>query len=176
MVWLLRSSWAARFTALLAFILASGARAVRRQVKRLVAWPYLRSRNYLPAKALRQVALVSFLTVSGCSSELEIQTVSRPNWRDQKPRIEDCGLTVYKSTYAFDASCEEVGDVFVGDTGWSVDCGWDRVVRVIQSEACKFGADAAQIVAHHEPSFFGSTCHQVRARFMVCDSEQRNDK
>jgi hypothetical protein len=113
------------------------------------------------------LVLLLALVATGCSTE--IQTVGRPGAPPRVPKSEDCALPVYESDSPLDASCVEVGDVFVGDTGWSTDCGIDSVREQIRKEGCLFGADAAQIVRHHEPSpMWGSTCHQVRARFVVC--------
>lgn len=85
--------------------------------------------------------------------------------------VPDCSIPVHPPSKPLEPGCREVGDVFVGDTGWSTDCGRRRVAETIRVEGCRYGADAAQIVSHHEPSFFGSTCHQVRARFLACDVE-----
>lgn len=111
----------------------------------------------------------------GCSSKLEIQTIRRPDAPALVPKYAGCRIEVHPEGYRFEPGCREVGGVFVGDTAWSTDCGWDRVLDVVREEACAFGADAAQIVAHHEPSVFGSSCHQVRARFMVCSHEPQHD-
>jgi hypothetical protein len=119
---------------------------------------------------LRASTCILAIVVSGCSTAMEIQTVARPHLRDLQAREPDCDLVIYEISEQIDPSCEEVGDVFVGDTGFTMDCGWDQVIDAVRREACTFGADAAQIVAHHEPSFTGSTCHQVRARLVVCST------
>jgi len=120
----------------------------------------------------RAATLVLALVAIGCSSRMAIQTVSRPNPPPLVPRSPSCSLPVYAHDAPIDASCVEVGDVYVGDTGWSIDCGLERVRALVQEQACRFGADAAQIVSHHEPSFFGSTCHQMRARLLACKPEE----
>ena len=120
----------------------------------------------------RTAILVLALVAIGCSSEMAIQTVSRPNRPALAPRGPACTLPIYARDSSVDASCVEVGDVYVGDTGWSTDCGLERVRSLLREQACGFGADAAQIVSHHEPSFFGSSCHQVRARLLVCKPEE----
>jgi hypothetical protein len=121
---------------------------------------------------LRTWVCLIMIGLSGCS--LEIQTVSRPDWQNLRPRARDCHLVVYPIDQKLDPSCKEIGDVFVGDTGWTTDCEWNRVIDTVRSQACLFGADAAQLVHHHEPSFWGSTCHQVRARFLACQAEERH--
>jgi hypothetical protein len=120
----------------------------------------------------RTAVLWLALAMVGCSSEMAVQTVTRPNLPPLTPRAPACALTVYAMDHVLDASCVEVGDVYVGDTGFSTDCGLERVRDTIRAEACRYGADAAQIVSHHAPTFFGSTCHQVRARFLVCKPEE----
>jgi len=118
--------------------------------------------------------LFGALAVCGCSTALEVQTVGRPGWESPGPRDRNCPLVVHAIGEELDPGCREVGDVFVGDTGSSTDCGWDRMIDTVRMQGCFYGADAAQIVRHREPSFWESTCHQVRARLLSC-GESRDD-
>lgn len=120
---------------------------------------------------LRTWACLFAVAASGCTTTLEVQTIVRPEWQSFVAHPEECAFTVYWDDHRFAPSCREIGDVFVGDTGFSVDCGWDRVMETVRSEACRVGAQAGQIVRHREPELFGSACDQVRARLVVCEHE-----
>ena len=106
------------------------------------------------------------LATWGCAAD--VQTVGRPDAPATTPKSADCEVPVHPIDYRVGPGCQEIGDVYVGDTGFTVDCEWQRVKRIIRAQACLAGADAAQIVAHHQPSFWSSSCDQVRARFLVC--------
>ena len=114
-------------------------------------------------------AIATALAVCGCAAN--VQTVARPDAPLRAAKPPSCQLPVHPADRRLGPACVEIGDVYVGDTGFTTDCGWNRALEIVRQEACRFGADAAQIVAHHEPSFWGSTCHQVRARFLVCATE-----
>ena len=107
------------------------------------------------------------LAALGC--QYDVQTVARPGERARTPKRVGCTLELHPPGYRFDPACREIGDVYVGDTGWTTDCDLEKARETIRAEGCRFGADAAQIVADHEPTAFGSWCHQVRARFMLCE-------
>jgi hypothetical protein len=112
----------------------------------------------------------------GCSKTMDVFSIRHPSSVPRPAKPAGCALEVHPESYRFPPECREVGDVFIGDNGWSYDCGWDRVRERVRDEACAFGADAAQIVNHYEPDFFGSTCHEVRARFMECGHAEAASK
>lgn len=122
----------------------------------------------VPGAALRLLVLT--LAVAGCSEKLAVQVIRRPDEPPRPSKVATCPLRLELQGHRFGPECREVGDVFVGDAGSSRSCGYDRVLSVVREEACRFGADAVQIVSHNQPRFFGSTCHQLRARFMACDA------
>jgi hypothetical protein len=107
------------------------------------------------------------LAVLGC--QYDVQTVARPSEPRRAAKPLSCSLTLHPPGYRFDPGCREIGDVYVADTGWTTECDLETARERIRLEGCAFGADAAQIVNDHEPTAFGSWCHQVRARFLVCE-------
>ncbi len=106
-----------------------------------------------------------------CSSTLEIQVIDYQSGAGLTPKDSDCEMVLYGENQPIPAGCIPVGDAFVGDTGGSSNCGYSRVKREMRKQACSFGADAARVVRHHKPSFFGSSCHQLRAQFLRCPQE-----
>jgi hypothetical protein len=103
---------------------------------------------------------------------MDVFSIRRPDVPSRPAKPAGCVLQVYPEEHRFPPECREVGDVFIGDTGWSYQCGWDRVRELVREEACVFGADAAQIISHYGPDFFGSSCHEVRARFVQCGDQE----
>ena len=109
--------------------------------------------------------------ILACSKTLETQVVDYESGIALARRDPGCDLVLHERGQPVPSGCVPVGDVFVGDTGSSIDCGYDRVQREMRDAACSFGADAVQIVGHQKPSFFGSSCHQIRAQFLRCSQD-----
>ncbi len=62
------------------------------------------------------------------------------------------------------ADSEELGIVKIGDSGFTIDCGWDVVIDYAKMEARKAGGNAIQIIEHTPPNPFGSSCHRILAK------------
>lgn len=60
----------------------------------------------------------------------------------------------------------EIGNVRIGDTGFSVDCGWEVVTKKAMEAARKAGGNALKITKHTPPSVFGSSCHNIVATIL----------
>jgi hypothetical protein len=63
------------------------------------------------------------------------------------------------------ASAVELGTVKIGDTGFSTDCGWEKVIESARMEARKAGGNVLKLTEHKSPSF-GSSCHRIKARIL----------
>ncbi len=56
-----------------------------------------------------------------------------------------------------------VGTVKIGDTGFSVDCGWDVAIEKAKEAARASGGNALRITQHKPPSGMGSSCDRITA-------------
>lgn len=59
---------------------------------------------------------------------------------------------------------EFIGDIKVGDSGFTTDCGYEKVMADIKNVAINSGANIIQIVELKAPSTLGSTCYRVKAK------------
>lgn len=101
---------------------------------------------------------------------LEIQVVGRPGVALAPTPDGRCTALLYGEKDRLPRGCEtEIGDVFLGEEGHTGDCTWADVTKEAVHQACLAGADLAQIVMSQAPAH-GSTCYQLRARFVRCDS------
>ncbi len=108
------------------------------------------------------------LALCACSSRMDFQAVRYPWVAARTPKAPGCELSVLAHGDRHVEDCEAIGDVFVGDTGWSIDCGGERVLRDIEAEACRAGADTITV----RPLEDGvSSCYQARAMLFVCNAE-----
>ena len=58
---------------------------------------------------------------------------------------------------------ERLGQVKLGDTGFSTNCSYDVVIEAAKLEARKVGGNAIKITEHKLPTALGSTCHRITA-------------
>ncbi len=56
-----------------------------------------------------------------------------------------------------------VGDLKVGDSGFSTDCSYETVIDAARLEARKSGGNIVKVTKHKKPDLW-STCHRVEAR------------
>jgi len=60
---------------------------------------------------------------------------------------------------------EVIGQVKIGDSGMSTNCGYDMVIDKAKLEARKAGGNAIKIIKHTPPNM-GSTCHRITAQIL----------
>jgi hypothetical protein len=65
--------------------------------------------------------------------------------------------------------CRQRGDIFIGDSGSTSKCKPKHLLDELRSAACARGIEKAQII-HITPPRGGSSCHQLRAALLTCDS------
>ena len=99
-----------------------------------------------------------------CSSKMYVQSIRYPGM-EQTPRSPACEIRFLTETATPDATCEAIGDVFVGDTGFSTHCGITRVRGDVRRNACEMGGDTVTLRKVRDGI---STCSQVRALVYRC--------
>lgn len=56
-----------------------------------------------------------------------------------------------------------IGQIKIGDSGFTTNCGYDKVLKDAISQARSLGGNILQITEHKEPSILGSSCHRIKA-------------
>lgn len=67
-------------------------------------------------------------------------------------------------------NAEVLGQVKIGDTGFTTNCSYDIVIDKAKLEARKVGGNAIKIIKHTPPSGFGSTCHNITANILKIEN------
>ncbi|MDC7217994.1 MAG: hypothetical protein PQJ28_03120 [Spirochaetales bacterium] len=60
----------------------------------------------------------------------------------------------------------QLGEIKIGDTGFSTNCTWEVVIEKAKEEARKAGGNAIKITEHRPPSVMGSSCHRIKAAIL----------
>lgn len=73
-------------------------------------------------------------------------------------------IKVYGLNTKIPVNAEILGIVKVGETGFTINCGYSVVLEKVQQEARKAGGNAVKIIKHTPPGF--STCHIIMAKIL----------
>lgn len=65
---------------------------------------------------------------------------------------------------------EVLGQVKIGDTGFTTNCSYDIVIDKAKLEARKAGGNAIKIIEHNPPTAMGSTCHRITAKILKVEN------
>ena len=108
----------------------------------------------------RILSILSILfLLQSCSPKI------RSNLSDSKfPRIEDNSqIFVLGINEKIPENSRFVGDLKVGDSGFSTDCGYETVIENAKMTAKKSGANLIQLIQVKEPNL-ASTCYRIQAK------------
>jgi len=67
-------------------------------------------------------------------------------------------------------SSEVLGQVKIGDTGFSTNCGYGIVIEKAKLSARKAGGNAIKIIEHRLPNPMGSSCHRITAKILKVEN------
>lgn len=76
---------------------------------------------------------------------------------------EETEIMVLKDQITIPKNSQLVGDLKIGDSGFSTDCGYDIVIEKAKLTARKSGANLIQITELKPPDF-NSTCYRIKAK------------
>jgi hypothetical protein len=79
-------------------------------------------------------------------------------------------VAVIELDQAEPAGSEELGQVRIGDSGFTTDCKYESVLDKAKLEARKAGGNAIKIIEHQQPSAFSSSCHRITAKILKIDN------
>ncbi len=111
-------------------------------------------------RALLTIFLAQFL-LFGCAAAVKRQGYSVVN----SQIVADCKVLIL-GYEPFDPNrMELLGSIEMYDTGFSLYCDEEYVLRKMKEEACALGADIVNITDEKQPDFW-STCYRAKADFI----------
>ncbi len=109
--------------------------------------------------------VVGLIFISACSPKISTTLTKTYDALDYKQEVLVIGLA-----QVVPENTEVIGQVKIGDTGFSTNCGYDIVIDKAKLEARKAGGNAIKIMEHNPPTVMGSTCHRITANILKIDS------
>jgi hypothetical protein len=64
------------------------------------------------------------------------------------------------------AEAELLGEIKIGDSGFTTKCTYEDVIAKAKLEAMKIGGNVLKITEHKTPSSMGSSCHRIMAKIL----------
>lgn len=124
-------------------------------------------------KKLNGLLMITLLLAfSSCSPKISTSLSKSYPALDYKLDVAVIGLD-----QAEPAGSEVLGEVRIGDTGFTTNCGYEVVIEKAKLEARKAGGNAIKIIDHQLPSVMGSSCHRITAKILkVADIGQFTEK
>lgn len=59
-----------------------------------------------------------------------------------------------------------IGTLKIGDTGFTTDCGYNKVIEDAKEQARKFGGNIIQVTELKRPKKWGSTCYRIEGKIL----------
>lgn len=109
--------------------------------------------------------IVGFIFFSSCSPKISTSLSKSYPPLDYKQEVLVIGLD-----QAVPENSEVLGQVKIGDTGFSTNCDYDIVIDKAKLEARKAGGNAIKIIEHTPPSAMGSSCHRITAKILKIEN------
>jgi len=117
------------------------------------------------------ITTICLLCACGPSTKVQIFSADKLPPLDSRQEVH-----VYTSGEALPGNIiRDIGTVKVGDTGFSLDCGYEKVIATAKEEARKSGGNVVFIEEHQMPDFW-STCHRINAKILLVNIDSSRIK
>ena len=117
-------------------------------------------------KKLHELLILAIMiTMSSCNPKISTSISKSYPPLDYRQEVVVIGLTQSEPN-----NSEVIGQVKIGDTGFSTKCGYDVVMDKAKLEARKAGGNAIKIVEHKPPTALGSFCHKLTAKILKIEN------
>ncbi|HVJ94499.1 MAG TPA: hypothetical protein VM580_32150 [Labilithrix sp.] len=100
------------------------------------------------------------LSIASCAP-----SVSRSGYEPKSPDATGCWVAVKRAAVVEPDQVDVLGEIAIGDTGFSSDCDEKTVIALLRKEGCSAGAHIVNIVEERRQDV-ASTCYRVRARLL----------
>ena len=103
--------------------------------------------------------LLISIILQSCSPKIRTQLSSEA----AKPLDSETEILIIKQDENVPENSKFIGDLKIGDSGFSTNCGYTKVINDAKATAKKSGANLIYLTEVKEPNF-GSTCYRIKAK------------
>jgi len=113
----------------------------------------------MSANFLKIFPVILIFFVSSCGGNVQQVMYQSNNTKSY------CDLKVFAKGLEVNENLEVIGEFSFTDTGFTINCSAETVMKKLNKAACDVGADAYQLTWTQPPSI-RSTCFQAKARLL----------
>jgi hypothetical protein len=125
-----------------------------------------RTASVIRYKVAPLILISAGLVFAGCGPRVRGRLYPGNEPAPAPPRA--CNAEVYRSIDDVPRPYKEIGEVSIGDSGFSVDCGRERVLAEVRKEVCRLSGDAALVTLWDAPDLW-SSCVRIKAKIIRYD-------
>jgi len=119
-------------------------------------------------KTQRLFLVIGLIFLNSCSPKITTNLVKNNPPLDYKQEVIVIGLSQEEPENG-----QVLGQVKIGDTGFTTNCSFDIVIDKAKLEARKAGGNVVKIIKHKFPSLMGSSCHRITAKIIKVKNIER---
>lgn len=102
-----------------------------------------------------------YLLITSCSPKVTTSIIKKYDPTDFKTEVVVLGVDDQIPNDA-----EVLGDLKIGDSGFTSKCTYEEVITQAKMEVMKVGGNVLKIIEHKLPTAMGSTCHRIIAKIL----------
>jgi hypothetical protein len=114
--------------------------------------------------------LIAGLLFSNCAHR-----IVRTGYKVKKSDYKTCDVVIKKNISLSDTLITKIGEIKLGESGFSVSCSESHAINILKGEASAIGADLIVITEENRPDFW-STRYRCRAEFYKLNSNDVGTK
>ncbi|RVU90781.1 hypothetical protein EH230_07655 [Flavobacterium columnare] len=112
--------------------------------------------------------LLTVFIISSCSTSISTKLTNK----SYQKLNDNSQVIVLKGEDILPNNSEFIGDVKIGDTGFTTDCGYDKVITDAKNAAKNAGGNMIQLIEVKKPNVLVSSCYRIKAKiYRNFDSE-----
>ena len=115
-----------------------------------------RSKFKIKAKTMFFTVVMTSMMLASCSTTKKVSILEYST-----PLPENTIVDVIGIGQKVPEGARLLGHVKIGDSGFSVNCTYDKVIASAQTQARSIGGNLLQITKHKTPNILTSTCHRI---------------
>lgn len=119
-------------------------------------------------KFLYSFLLAILVVLSSCNPKVATSLI-----KSYPPLSQDEKVVVFDINDPEPPGAEFLGQVKIGDTGFTTKCDYCTVLKKAEQEAGKVGGNAIKIVSHRYPGDGLCTCHRIIAKILRVDNPEK---
>ena len=110
---------------------------------------------------------ITILFICNCSPKIRT-IISNSDYK----KLDDNIDIIFINESEVPENSKYIGELKIGDSGFTTDCGYEKIMNEAKIEAKKLGGNIIQVIEIKEPQKWGSTCYRLKAKiFRNLDSK-----